>query len=138
MWWNLQLEERLENEVLANLISYLLLKAVESNNGESWGYQMKKYVEEKLAKYFKTIPEGTLYPILSKFSDPTKFDYLTSVKSKASQTDKRERRFYRLTSKGKEQLRIWPEKWHELNEFIATTLKCIEEEWCEINGGVIW
>ncbi|MGY5853693.1 MAG: PadR family transcriptional regulator [Candidatus Thorarchaeota archaeon] len=124
----MQLEERLEKEVLANLISYLLLKAVDSNGGESWGYQMKKYVEDQLGKYFKTIPEGTLYPILSKFSDPGKFGYLESVKGQASKTDKRERRFYRLTEKGRKQLEIWPEKWVELNEFIVSVLIRIGEE----------
>jgi PadR family transcriptional regulator, regulatory protein PadR len=126
------LEERLEKEVLANLISYLLLKAVDSNNGESWGYQMKKYVEGQLGKYFKAIPEGTLYPILSKFSDPEKFGYLESVKGKASKSDNRERRFYRLTKKGREQLRTWPDKWHELNDFIVSILNCTEQ------SGVMW
>ena len=51
------LEERLENEVTANLITYLILKCVQQH-GKSYGYQMKKFIQEYTGK---SIPEGTLY-----------------------------------------------------------------------------
>lgn len=110
----MSLEERLEKEVISNLTTYLLLKSVEYYQGEAYGYQMKKFVEKVTGKI---IPEGTLYPILSKLSDGSKYGYLVSSRDEEG---KRGRRFYRLTIKGVKQLDIWPKKWEKLNSFIES------------------
>ena len=110
----MSLEKRLEDELTANLITYLLLKCVsDSPSGYSYGYEMKKYVEERIQKQFpdkNTIPEGTLYPILSKLADKEKYGYLESFrKEKGKQI-----RYYRLTPSGKDLLQSWPLKWKKI------------------------
>ena len=118
------LEERLENEVTANLITFLLLKCVHQH-GRSYGYQMKKFIQEYTGK---SIPEGTLYPILSKLGDkkPPRYGYLRSFREEVQ--GGRKRRYYELTERGKSQLTIWPKKWLELNEFVQTILNRLNTE----------
>ncbi|UCG00638.1 MAG: PadR family transcriptional regulator [Candidatus Heimdallarchaeota archaeon] len=120
----MSLEERLENEVTANLITFLLLKCVQQY-GRSYGYQMKKFIQEKTGK---SIPEGTLYPILSKLRDkkPPRYGYLRSFREEVQ--GGRKRRYYELTERGKSQLKIWPKKWLELNEFVQTILNHLNTE----------
>lgn len=117
------LNERLENEVISNLITYLILKCVDQYQGVSYGYQMKKYIEKLTGKI---IPEGTLYPILSKLSNRQKYGFLTS--SHGEQHTKRKRRYYRLTNRGKEQLKIWPNTWSELKSFVDHILTQANKE----------
>lgn len=118
------LEERLENEVMANLITFLLLKCVQQH-GKSYGYQMKKFIQEFTGK---SIPEGTLYPILSKLGDkkPPRYGYLQSFREQVQ--GGRNRRYYQLTERGKSQLKIWPNKWYEMNEFVQTILNRLSTE----------
>lgn len=118
----MSLEDRLENELIANLITYLLLKCVEHHRGSSYGYQMKKFVERITGKM---IPEGTLYPILSKLADEKKYGYLTSFKENTP--GKRFRRHYQLTKRGQEQLKVWPEKFREITGFVTNILKELNE-----------
>lgn len=120
----MSLEKRLENEVTANLITFLILKCVQQH-GKSYGYQMKKFIQEHTGK---SIPEGTLYPILSKLGDkkPPRYGYLRSFREEVK--GGRKRRYYQLTERGKAQLKIWPEKWLELNKFVQAILKGLNVE----------
>ena len=108
------LEERLENELIANLITFLLLKSVKDNpNGYSYGYEMKKYVEKRIKKQFENrqnIPEGTLYPILSKLAEKNLYDCLESFRLDSGKRI----RYYRLTDTGDHLLQSWPQKWHDI------------------------
>lgn len=120
----MSLEERLEKEVTANLITFLLLKCVQQH-GKSYGYQMKQFIQEYTGK---SIPEGTLYPILSKLGDkkPPKYGYLRSFREEVQ--GGRNRRYYQLTNRGKSQLKIWPEKWLKLNEIVQRILDRLNME----------
>ncbi|MFX0126140.1 MAG: PadR family transcriptional regulator [Candidatus Hodarchaeota archaeon] len=120
----MSLEERLENEIMANLITFLILKCVH-HYGKSYGYQMKKFVQ---AYTGRSIPEGTLYPLLSKLGDKKspKYGYLNSSREEVQSG--RRRRYYQLTEHGKSQLEIWPEKWHELNELVVSILNRLARE----------
>ena len=116
------LEDRLENELIANLITFLLLKSVKNNpNGFSYGYEMKKYVEERIKKSFKnrqSIPEGTLYPILSKLADEKMYNCLESFKLESGKRI----RYYRLTETGKQLVESWPQKWQETAKLVNQIL----------------
>ena len=117
------LEKRLENELIANLITYLLLKSVKDNpNGFSYGYEMKKYVEERISNYFKnrqSIPEGTLYPILSKLADENLYNCLESFRLESGKRI----RYYRLTETGEQLVNSWPQKWRNTVELVNQILK---------------
>ncbi|MHA1974503.1 MAG: PadR family transcriptional regulator [Candidatus Hodarchaeales archaeon] len=117
----MSLQERLENELISNLITFLLLKCIKDNpEGFSYGYEMKKYVEERISKYFDrvNIPEGTLYPILSKLADKDRYGCLESFKQEKGKRI----RYYRLTQKGEEVLITWPKKWAEVSEKLDSIL----------------
>ncbi len=112
------LDERLERDIYANLVPYLLLEAVRYNDNQSYGYEMKKFVENFINK---AIPEGTLYPLLSKMS---KSGYLETWIDKNSS---RKKRFYRLTSEGEKELIRWMNKWQELESQINQILRQIQK-----------
>ena len=108
------LHERLERDIYANLVPYLLLEAVRFNNNQSYGYEMKRFVENFIDK---SIPEGTLYPLLSKMSGS---GYLESWIDKKSA---RKKRFYTLTPEGENELIRWMNKWQELESQINQILR---------------
>jgi len=123
-----RLEDRLENEILANLTTFLLLYCVQEY-GISFGYEMKQYVEKFTGK---TVPEGTLYPLISKLADQ-KYEYLESWKGKEPSerpdlNDKRIRTYYRLTSKGVKAILLWQDKWKNITKLVDSLLKQLEEK----------
>ncbi|MFX0062871.1 MAG: PadR family transcriptional regulator [Candidatus Hermodarchaeota archaeon] len=110
------LDERLERELVSNLLAYLVLKCVEVHNGKSYGYQMKQFIEKLLNK---EVAEGTLYPLLAKLADENKYGCLESF---IEQGSNRPRRYYTLTEKGRNQLAIWPRRWEELVTMVMDVL----------------
>ncbi|MFX0090877.1 MAG: PadR family transcriptional regulator [Candidatus Hodarchaeota archaeon] len=92
-------------------MAYLLLKCVELNE-KSYGYQMKQFIESFINKQ---VAEGTLYPLLSKLADKSKYGYLESFIEGQS---RRPRRYYTLTEKGRQQLIIWPKRWAQLKTIL--------------------
>ena len=113
----MSLEERLERDVQANLVPYLLLEAVRYHNNESYGYEMKKFVEKFINK---TIPEGTLYPLLNKLSNT---GYLETWTDESST---RRKRFYSLTPKGEKEIVRWLMKWQELEISVNSVLRQVQ------------
>ncbi len=113
----MSLDERLERDIFANLVPYLLLEAVRFHNNQSYGYEMKKFVENLIDK---AIPEGTLYPLLSKMSNS---GFLETWVDKSSN---RKKRFYTLTSKGEKEIFSWLMKWQELETFVNAVLRQIQ------------
>ncbi len=78
---------------------------------------MKQYIEKLLNK---EVAEGTLYPLLAKLADTSKYGYLESF---IEQKSKRPRRYYTLSEKGQKQLVTWPRRWKELEIMITNVLK---------------
>jgi PadR family transcriptional regulator PadR len=106
---------------MANIVAYLILKSIDLHPEQNWGYEIKQYIEELTQK---KIPEGTLYPLLTKFE---KRGFLSSRKSIVPEKSKRERRYYTLTEKGRVQLASWPLKWNEIIKKINTLMNLVEE-----------
>ncbi len=111
------LEERLDKELKSNLQGYLILKCIEYFNGVSYGYQIKQFIEQRIGE---KVSEGTLYPLLSKMTNPEKYGYLTSFQEETEK--KRKRRYYKLTGKGKNQINSWPEAWKRVRDFVSSVL----------------
>ena len=111
------LDERLKNEILSNLMIFLILKGIETYGGRSYGYQIKKYLERLLDR---SISEGTLYPLLSKLANQEKYGYLDTYLEKVSN---RTRRYYTITEKGKKVLENWPNIWNEIKTFVDSIIE---------------
>ena len=113
----MNLADRLEREVESNLIAYLLLICVSKNDGKSYGYQMRKFIEELVTK---RLSEGTLYTLLAKMADPNKYGLFDSYL--AETTSKRQRRYYTLTTKGERELEKWLLSWKTMKEKVDDIL----------------
>lgn len=74
-------------------------------NGDKYGYEMIKDLEEKSDSTF-VLKEGTLYPILHGLENDG------MVESYMSETEGgRKRKYYRLTSKGQQFLELKKKEW---------------------------
>ncbi|MGT2887870.1 PadR family transcriptional regulator [Streptococcus didelphis] len=82
----------------ATLIEFLILSIVEKN--DSYGYGISQTI-----KLVTNINESTLYPILKKLE---KEDFLTTY---SQEHQGRKRKYYSITSSGKEQLIFLKSEW---------------------------
>lgn len=106
--------------MMSNLIALLILKTIQEMDGRSYGYEIKNSIIKTIKR---DVPEGTLYPLLSKF---VKHELLTSEKEKVSSSSKRERKYYYITDKGKQQTSLWVSKWNDLKESFDSLLNQVE------------
>src|SRR5262245_31234991 len=94
---NLRLELRRGSLVLAVLAAPL---------NEQYGYTLRKTLEEQ----GMTIDEGTLYPLLRRLESQG------LLLSEWREEEKRNKRFYRLSSDGKVILKQLLAEWHSINQ----------------------
>jgi len=81
---------------------------------ESYGYEIIKSIRE-ISKGELDYAEGTLYPILKKMESS---GWITS-KWKIADSG-RERKYYKITSKGRKQLVIEKQNWQSVNQILET------------------
>ncbi|MEF9839805.1 MAG: PadR family transcriptional regulator, partial [Lachnospiraceae bacterium] len=100
--------------ISAMLIECLILSVVDTQ--DSYGYEISQTV-----KLVASIKESTLYPILSKLQ---KGGYLTTYDQ---EFQGRKRKYYSMTTEGKEQLKFLKEEWisyrDTIDEIIERRLK---------------
>jgi PadR family transcriptional regulator, regulatory protein PadR len=100
--------------IAASLTPLVLIILTESEN---YGYeliqQLKSRSEEKL-----NIAEGTLYPVLKKMEEKK----WVASKWKTAESGK-QRKYYSITNKGKEQLSEQIEQWNFFNNLIQKSCK---------------
>jgi len=97
-------------DLIAASLAPMLLMIL--GRGESYGYdiiqQLKQHSNGEL-----TIAEGTLYPVLKKMEEK---EWVKAVWKTAD--NGRDRRYYAITRKGKEQLREQVSQWNFVNQLI--------------------
>jgi PadR family transcriptional regulator, regulatory protein PadR len=96
--------ETLDSLVLEIRRGAIVLAALASLKQEQYGYSLKR----TLAEAGVEIDEGTLYPLLRRLEGQG------LLESHWSLTDERPRRYYRISSSGKEMLRALTKEWKSL------------------------
>jgi PadR family transcriptional regulator len=112
------MDVKTNSEVLENLRQELrrgsLIIAVLAQLGvEQYGYTLRKSLEESGI----TIDEGTLYPLLRRLETQG------LLLSEWRETDKRNKRFYRLSPQGEEILELLLEDWEHLSAALQAILQ---------------
>ncbi len=101
-------------------LDLLILKVV--NLGPIHGYAIAQRIQQ-ISREVLTVQQGSLYPALHRLENRG----LLSAEWKASDTG-REAKFYRLTSRGRAQLKSETADWARLTEAIGLILQSAEGE----------
>jgi PadR family transcriptional regulator PadR len=114
----LHIGEKTSTDVLENLRSELrrgsLIIAVLAELAvEQYGYTLRKSLEDNGI----AIDEGTLYPLLRRLESQG------LLQSEWREQDKRNKRFYRLSSQGEETLELLLEDWEHLSAALQAILQ---------------
>ncbi|AEF26280.1 PadR family transcriptional regulator [Streptococcus parauberis] len=94
----------------ATLIEYLIIAIV--NKEDSYGYEISQTI-----KLIANIKESTLYPILKKLE---KENYLTTY---SQEHQGRKRKYYAITTEGKEQFNYLNQEWQTYTENITAIIQ---------------
>lgn len=97
-------------ELIAGSLAPMVLLIVRRQ--ESYGYQIIQELRDKTGGHLN-VAEGTLYPVLKKMESK---EWIEGNWKKADSG--RERRYYTLTSKGKQELEHQYSQWNFINQLI--------------------
>jgi DNA-binding PadR family transcriptional regulator len=97
-------------DFINKLNSFLVLKIISSNN-LIWGYEIKKQVEEIMKLEFITyqFKLSSLYTLLRKYDE--KKGFIETVSCPDDISPGRDKRCYKITKKGLEELEILTQNW---------------------------
>ena len=110
---------RLSKQALDGNVEALLLAILES--GPSYGYAIVKDLNERAEGILK-LGEGTIYPVLHRMEDKK----LIAAKWRLARNG-RQRKYYRLTPKGRKALAASREQWQTLSAVMAKVVGSAEK-----------
>ena len=110
---------RLSKQALDGNVESLLLAILES--GPSYGYAIVKELNER-AEGILQLGEGTIYPVLHRMEDKK----LITAKWRLAENG-RQRKYYRLTPKGRKALAASREQWQILSVVMRKVVGSAEE-----------
>jgi len=110
---------RLSKQALDGNVEALLLAILES--GPSYGYAIVKELNQRAEEILK-LGEGTIYPVLHRMEDKE----LITAKWRLAENG-RQRKYYRLTPKGRRALASSREQWQTLSAVMTKVLGSAEK-----------
>ena len=113
----LTLTKKFQKEMNAGIASLVLLSVLDNNRKPMYGYQIAKLLEEYSgeASFMK---QGALYPVLHSLENSGLLE--SKVEPSVSGPP---RRYYEITSEGKETLVIWQNVWKQMKSFVDKAIK---------------
>ena len=109
--------KKFQKEMNAGIASLVLLSVLEKSREPMYGYQIAKLLEEYSgdASFMK---QGALYPVLHSLENNGLLD--SNVEPSVSGPP---RRYYAITSEGRETLVIWQGVWKQMKSFVDRAIK---------------
>ena len=107
---------KIEKSLLSGSTPMLVLSLLK--NGDKYGYEMVEALAKRSDDTFQ-LKEGTLYPLLHALEK----EQLVEGYAKEAPNG-RERRYYRLTPKGKDRLEYKEKEWRLFSEKVNAVLGC--------------
>ena len=105
----------MDKKMMAVSTSMLVLKLLEE--GDLYGYQMIRLLEERSARVF-SLKEGTLYPILHSLEEQGAVESYEQYAENG-----RKRKYYHLTKGGGKLLKSKQQEWQEYERAVRNVLK---------------
>ena len=111
------LTKKFQKELNAGIASLVLLSVLDNNGKPMYGYQIAKLLEEYSgeAAFMK---QGALYPVLHSLESSGLLE--SRVEPSVSGPP---RRYYEITSEGRETLVIWQGVWKQMKSFVEKAIK---------------
>ena len=111
------LTKKFQKELNAGIASLVLLSVLNNNGKPMYGYQIAKLLEEYSgdAAFMK---QGALYPVLHSLESSGLLE--SRVEPSVSGPP---RRYYEITSEGRETLVIWQGVWKQMKSFVEKAIK---------------
>lgn len=111
------LTKKFQKEMNAGIASLVLLSVLNNNKKPMYGYQIAKLLEEYSgdAAFMK---QGALYPVLHSLENSGLLE--STVAPSVSGPP---RRYYQITSEGKETLVTWQGVWKQMKSFVDRAIK---------------
>ncbi|MDD5760402.1 MAG: PadR family transcriptional regulator [Desulfobulbaceae bacterium] len=113
---NNALDKKFQKELNAGIIALILLSILDKSKNPQYGYQIAKKMETASAGTISKL--GTLYPVLRSLEsgDLLKSNVSPSVSGPP-------RRYYTITSEGRDTLKRWLKIWDQIKNNLYTILK---------------
>lgn len=109
-------DPKFEKNLISGIISLILLAITERSKEPLYGYRIWKEMEAR-ENGKVSLKQGTIYPVLRTLK---KEGFLES-EIRASESGPA-RKYYWITAKGKETLKIWKESWYNTRDFVESIL----------------
>ena len=111
------LTKKFQKEMNAGIASLVLLSVLEKSSEPMYGYQIAKHLEEYSgdASFMK---QGALYPVLHSLEGSGLLE--SKVEPSVSGPP---RRYYEITSDGRETLITWQGVWKQMKSFVDRAIK---------------
>jgi PadR family transcriptional regulator PadR len=111
------LTKKFQKEMNAGIASLVLLSVLDTSDEPMYGYQIAKLLEEYSgdASFMK---QGALYPVLHSLEDNGLLE--SKVEPSVSGPP---RRYYEITSDGREMLVTWQGVWKQMKSFVDRAIK---------------
>ena len=111
------LTKKFQKELNAGIASLVLLSVLDHNEQPMYGYQIAKLLEEYSGDS-AFMKQGALYPVLHSLESGGLLE--SKVEPSVSGPP---RRYYEITSEGKEMLVIWQGVWKQMKSFVEKAIK---------------
>ena len=111
------LTKKFQKELNAGIASLVLLSVLDNNKKPMYGYQIAKLLEEYSGDS-SFMKQGALYPVLHSLENSGLLE--SNVEPSVSGPP---RRYYKITSEGKETLDIWQGVWKQMKLFADRAIK---------------
>lgn len=111
------LTRKFQKEMNAGIASLVLLSVLDKSDDPMYGYQIAKLLDEYSgeASFMK---QGALYPVLRQLESSGLLE--STVEPSVSGPP---RRYYRITSEGRETLVVWQGVWKQMKSFVDRAIK---------------
>jgi len=111
------LTKKFQKELNAGIASLVMLSVLDKSTEPMYGYQIAKLLEDYSgeAAFMK---QGALYPVLRQLESSGLLD--SKVEPSVSGPP---RRYYEITTEGKETLVVWQGVWKQMKSFVDKAIK---------------
>ncbi len=109
--------KKFQKELNAGTSSLVLLSVLSRSKNPMYGYQIAKMLEES-GPDIPMMKQGALYPVLRSLEENSLLDSVVEPSVSGPP-----RRYYKITSEGREALTEWQEIWKQTKKFVDANLK---------------
>jgi PadR family transcriptional regulator PadR len=111
------LTKKFQKELNSGIASLVLLSVLKNSEEPMYGYQIAKLLDD-FSGEASFMKQGALYPVLRQLEGSGLLE--STVEPSVSGPP---RRYYQITTEGRETLIIWQDVWEQMKSFVSKAIK---------------